>query len=115
MYRMSSTANLPFLVEFISPTLHRPFPLTEMMSPVLTVVLFFSIVVQLTRTSPLLIKAAILEREILNPALAMESSLREASTVFIDLVLGGSYSRASNGILLHVTVTFPTLSKDEVR
>jgi hypothetical protein len=83
-------------------------------------------------------------REILNPALAKASTLRDASTVFDDLVLqfkgetesllprfttrnsekkalrfiqrfeitwenlGGSYSRASKGICVHETPTFPT-------
>lgn len=85
------------------------------MSPVLMVVLLFVTVLQLTRTSPLLIKLAILVRETLNPALATASSLNDASMDFEDFVLGGSYSRASNGIFLQETETFPTLSNADTR
>lgn len=110
---MSSTANFPFFVVFISPIFSLPFPLTETTSPVFSVVLFFVIVVQFTRTSLLLIKSTSFDLEILNPALARASTLNDASTVLNDLVLGGSYSRASNGIGVHETETSPTLSSDD--
>lgn len=84
---MSSTENFPFLVELISPILSLPSPLTDIMSPVLMIVLLFVTVLQLTRTSPLLIKLAILVRETLNPALATASSLNDASMDFEDFVL----------------------------
>jgi len=48
---------------------------------------FFKIGAQFTRTSPALIKLASFVREILNPALAKASTLRDDSTVLNDLVL----------------------------
>lgn len=95
-------------------TFNLPIPLTDTISPLLIVVPFVVIGIQLIRTSPLLssqhvyhsyqqlkysteiiyklrianlIMSTSLEREILNPALATASTLSDASIVLNDFVL----------------------------
>ncbi|KAJ1389200.1 Amidase signature domain [Sesbania bispinosa] len=89
---MSSTANFPFLVEFISPIFNLPLPLTDTISPLLSVVPLVVTGIQLIRTSPLLIMSTSFERETLNPALASASTLSDASMVLNDFVLGVTFS-----------------------
>mmetsp|Transcript_16500 Transcript_16500/g.40412 ORF Transcript_16500/g.40412 Transcript_16500/m.40412 type:complete len:230 (-) Transcript_16500:297-986(-) len=72
--------NLPFLVSDTSPTSTRPLPRRLMMSPDSTCVLVLAPSRQFTLTCPLSMRSAILDRLILNPALATASSLMDAST-----------------------------------